>query len=256
MASHCYRSALIILSLLAVSAVAAPLPPEDFVYLREVAPSVHQDIRYATPHNFIGKPIHGYQAAECILTRRAAEALAKVQQELSQSGLSLKVFDCYRPQMAVDEFIAWSQNPKDQAMKQEFYPRVNKADFFTLGYVAAKSGHSRGSTVDLTIVPLNAAAPKSYKNGQTLRSCIGPYLQRFPDAGVDMGTGFDCMDELSHNDSEAVNTVAFYHRLMLQKLMEKYGFNPLQEEWWHFTLKNEPFPQTYFNFPITKKTKT
>jgi zinc D-Ala-D-Ala dipeptidase len=225
--------------------------PSGFVYLRDIDPSIRQDIRYATSHNFIGRPIRGYQAGECILTRPAATALAKVQKELLQSGLSLKVFDCYRPQMAVDEFIAWSRQTNDQKMKAEFYPRVDKADFFKLGYVAEQSGHSRGSTMDLTIVPLLYPPPRPYHEGQTLVSCIASYPQRFPDAGVDMGTGFDCMDEWSHPDSRAINTVAWYNRLILKTLMEKYGFEPLDTEWWHFTLKNEPYPKTYFNFPVS-----
>lgn len=224
--------------------------PNDFVYLRDIDATILQDIRYATPHNFIGAPIKGYQAGECILTRQSADALARVQKKLLQSNLSLKVYDCYRPQMAVDEFIAWSQQPNDHKMKEEFYPRVNKADFFSLGYVAAKSGHSRGSTMDLTIVPLGAAVPKSYREGQSLVACTAPYTQRFHDQSVDMGTGFDCMDELSHNDSTSISTVAYYDRLILKTLMEKYGFSAYQPEWWHFTLKNEPYPDTYFNFPI------
>jgi zinc D-Ala-D-Ala dipeptidase len=226
--------------------------PQDFVYLRQIDPSIRQDMRYVTAHNFVGSPIRGYQAAECLLTRPAALALAKVQQELLRSGLTLKVYDCYRPQMAVDEFIAWSRDINDQKMKQEFYPRVNKADFFTLGYVAAKSGHSRGSTVDLTIMPLTGPSSRTYQPDQALISCTAPYRQRFYDGSIDMGTGFDCMDPLSHNDNTAtaINTVAYYHRLILKTLMEKYGFQPLRTEWWHFTLKDEPYPDTYFNFPV------
>lgn len=227
---------------------AADLPP-GFVYLKEIDPTIVQDIRYATNHNFIGRPVKGYEAGECILTRSAALALARVQKELRESRLSLKVYDCYRPQMAVDEFIAWSRQPNDQLTKTEFYPRVNKADVFKLGYVAEKSGHSRGSTVDLTIMPVGSESA-IYLPGQPLVSCTAPYTQRFQDGGIDMGTGYDCLDELSHNDNLDIGAVAYYHRLLLKTMMEKQGFSDYEHEWWHFTLKNEPYPNHYFNFPV------
>lgn len=223
--------------------------PVGFVYLQDIDSTIVQDIRYATAHNFIGSPISGYEAGACILTLQAAQALAQVQKELLQSKLSLKVFDCYRPQRAVDEFIHWNQDPADQKMKAEFYPRVDKAKFFDLGYVAKQSGHSRGSTMDLTIVPLGAH-PQNYENGQALVSCLAPYHDRFNDAGIDMGTGFDCMDKLAHNDNHSISPIAYKHRMLLKSLMEKHGFSAYQPEWWHFTLKNEPYPQTYFDFPI------
>ncbi|MGB6976311.1 MAG: M15 family metallopeptidase, partial [Gammaproteobacteria bacterium] len=203
------------------------LPP-GFVYLKDIDATIVQDIRYSTYHNFIGRPIKGYETGECILTKPAALALANTQKELQHAALSLKVYDCYRPQMAVDDFIAWSQQPNAQQMKAEFYPRVNKVDFFKLGYVAAKSSHTRGSTVDLTLVPISNLAQEQYHPGQKLIACFVPYLKRFHDGSIDMGTGFDCMDELSHNDNNAINLVAYHHRLLLKKLMEKYGFVPYQ----------------------------
>ncbi len=224
--------------------------PQGFVYLKDIDPTIKQDIRYTTDHNFIGRPIKGYEAAQCILTRETALALSNVQKELLPSGLSLKVYDCYRPQMAVNDFITWSEQPEDQKMKKEFYPRVDKADFFTLGYVAKKSGHSRGSTVDLTLVPLTATSPMSYHPGQSLLSCVAPYNQRFYDGSIDMGTNFDCMDNFSHNDNTQISIVGFYNRMLLKTIMVKHGFTPLTEEWWHFTLTNEPYPNTYFDFPI------
>ncbi len=222
--------------------------PYDFVYLRDVAPAIQQDMRYAGYHNFIGEPIRGYRAAECVLTRQAAEALAKAQEELEASDLSLRVYDCYRPQSAVDEFIAWSKIPSDQRMKAEFYPRVEKSRLFALGYLAAKSGHSRGSTVDLTI-ERPAKPPVPYLPGDPLHSCIAPFIERFHDGSMNMGTTFDCLDPLSHPDAD-VGNIASAHRAMLAHLMEKYGFAGAKEEWWHFTLRGEPFPATYFNFPI------
>lgn len=225
----------------------APLP-DNFVYLENIEPSIVQDIRYAKFHNFIGHPIRGYHAEKCILTEQAAKALAQVQAELMLSRLSLKVFDCYRPTMAVDEFFTWSLLPQQQEMKAEFYPNVDKKDFFKLGYVAEKSGHSRGSTVDLAIVPLGGHSD-TYVPQQALQSCTQPYQLRFFDGMLDFGTGYDCMDPLSHGNAK-VGLVARANRAMLRDIMDKYGFDPYPEEWWHFTLRNEPFPKTYFNFPI------
>jgi zinc D-Ala-D-Ala dipeptidase len=246
--------AVLVAIVLAAASAARPEPtrPPDFVYLRDVAPSIVQDMRYAGYHNFLGRPVAGYEAAECILTRQAAEALAKVEADLEASQLTLHVYDCYRPQRAVNDFIAWSKVPLEQDMKPEFYPRVSKALFFKLGYVAAKSGHTRGSTVDLSVerAPPRDAAP--YKPGQPLVSCIAPWIQRYHDGTLDMGTGFDCMDELSH-PSANVGLVATTHREQLAHIMEKYGFVGIREEWWHFTLANEPFPSTYFDFPITPR---
>ena len=226
--------------------------PNNFVYLHDIDPTITQEIRYAGYHNFIGRPVTGYQAAECILTKPAAVALAKIQQELNKKALGLKVYDCYRPQMAVDDFIVWSSLSKQQQMKAEFYPRVNKKQFFELGYVAAQSGHTRGSTVDLTIIPYPATPQAKYISGQKLVACFMPYYQRFQDNSIDMGTGFDCMDELAHVFNKSITKTAYENRMLLRKIMQKYGFVPYNEEWWHFTLDNESFPNTYFNFAIKK----
>ena len=180
----------------------------------------------------------------------ARPVLAKVQQELLKQHLSLKVYDCYRPQIAVNHFIAWSKDINDQKMKAEFYPRVDKKDFFKLGYVAEKSSHSRGSTMDLTIVPIPSPATDTYKPGQPLVACIAPFGTRFNDGSIDMGTGYDCMDELSHIDNQQLNKTALKNRKLLSDLMQKYGFQPYLQEWWHFTLKDEPYPNTYFNFTV------
>ena len=232
------------------SAHAKNLPP-GFVYLNTVDPTIVQELRYAGYHNFLGRPVKGYEKASgCILTQEAAQALKKVQTELRKSSLSLKVYDCYRPQRAVNDFIAWSKKPEEQQMKAEFYPRVNKADVFSLGYVAEKSGHSRGSTMDLTIVPLPLPPQEFYHRGQKLFACYGPYRLRFHDNSINMGSGYDCLDEAAHVDYEAISGVAHYNRLILNKQMVKQGFKPYPKEWWHFTLKNEPFPETYFNFPL------
>jgi zinc D-Ala-D-Ala dipeptidase len=223
--------------------------PVKFVNLYEISPSIQIDLRYMGYHNFIGRPIKGYEEPVCILTAPAATALAKVQKVLLKQAYSLKVYDCYRPQQAVNEFIQWSKHSKDQIMKAEFYPQVDKKDFFKLGYVAERSSHTRGSTVDLTIVPLHSKSA-AYQPGQALQSCTAPYQQRFKDNSIDMGTGYDCMDELSHSYNNKVSHLAYQHRKWLRKLMIANGFTPYKYEWWHFTLENEPYPNRYFNFPV------
>lgn len=236
---------------LASTAMAQETAPAGFVWLRGVDPTIEQEIRYYGSHNFLGRPVSGYAAPECILTREAAEALAAAQKELAGSRLSLRVYDCYRPQRAVDDFVRWSDDVADQKMKAGFYPRVDKARFFDLGYVAKKSGHTRGSTVDVTIVPSGHAAQRPYIAGEPLVDCALPANERFPDTSLDFGTEFDCMDEKSHHGRTDVPAVAQMNRLMLKDLMERHGFAPYPEEWWHYTLREEPFPHTYFDFPVT-----
>lgn len=225
--------------------------PTDFVYLKNVDPSILQDMRYAEYHNFIGRPIAGYQAKECILNEKAALALHHVQLELKKSDLSLKVYDCYRPQMAVDDFVQWSQMNSDQTMKAEFYPNVDKSKVFELGYIAKKSGHTRGSTVDLTIVPIPSKKQIQYHRGQKLVACFSPYKTRYQDNSIDMGTGFDCFDPKAYGDNQEINLIAFHNRQLLRDIMGKYDFLPYEKEWWHFTLKNESYPETYFNFLVS-----
>lgn len=238
------------LTLLFPTLIFAAQLPKGFVYLKDVDPSILQDIRYAGYHNFVGRPIKGYHAAECILTKQAADALQKVQAALLKSNLSLKVYDCYRPQRAVNDFLAWSKQPNNTKMKDEFYPRVAKNHLFSYGYIAAKSGHSRGSTMDLTIVPLPTPQQADYHRGQKLVECYAPYHDRYRDNSIDMGTGFDCLDAKAHGLSPRVPLIAYQNRKLLRHIMQKYGFQPYEKEWWHFTLKNEPYPKTYFNFPI------
>jgi D-alanyl-D-alanine dipeptidase len=224
--------------------------PNDFVYLQKIDPSIQQEMRYAGYHNFVGRPIDGYAAPVCILTKEAARSLSAVQHELLKKHLSLKVYDCYRPTRAVADFMAWSQDARHHEMKQEFYPAVQKRDVFHLGYVAKQSGHSRGSTMDLTIVPIPTPKQAHYKRGQSLIACTAPYSHRFRDNSIDMGTGYDCMDELSYPENSNVSRKVWQNRMMLRQVMMKYGFQPYSKEWWHFTLENEPYPQTYFNFTV------
>ena len=188
----------------------------------------------------------------CILTRHAAEALRNAQWQLLRQGYTLKVYDCYRPQRAVDHFVRWAKDLADEKTKAEFYPNVAKDRLFEEGYIAEKSGHSRGSTMDLTIVKLPPRAQRPYVPGEPLVPCFAPKDQRFPDNMVDMGTGFDCFDPLAHTDNPAITGVARQNRDLLRTTMAAAGFRNLPEEWWHYTLNGEPFPDTYFDFPITR----
>lgn len=223
--------------------------PAGFVEIREVIPDIILDLRYCTNHNFLGVPVEGYKAEKCYLTKAAADSLAKIQAELKKFNLSLKIYDAYRPQRAVDHFVKWAKNFADTITKKEFYPTVDKSRLFADGYIAQKSGHSRGSTVDLTIVPIPLPhQPEFDINNQC--GCYESADKRFKDNSIDMGTGFDCFSEFSHTLNFNLSPQQRANRLLLKSLMDKYGFKNLAEEWWHFTLRNEPFPNTYFNFEI------
>ncbi|NGO09582.1 M15 family metallopeptidase [Streptomyces sp. HC44] len=246
-----------LLAVTAASATARATPeqkaPEDFVALRSVDRTILQEIRYFTPHNFVGERIDGYRQSLCILTKPAAEALHKAQTRLLRQGYSLKVYDCYRPQRAVDHFVRWAENLDDETMKGEFYPQVDKTRLFEDGYIAEKSGHSRGSTMDLTLVRLPAKPTRPYVPGEPLVPCYAPQAERFPDNSVDMGTGFDCFDTLSHTLDPRIQGQQRANRLLLKDTLEDLGFVNLPEEWWHFTYKPELYPDTYFDFPVSKK---
>ena len=224
--------------------------PEGFVYLKDIDPTILQEVRYAGHHNFMGRPIAGYQSPVIIMTHAAAIALKALQEEIIPFGLTLKVYDAYRSQDAVDSFITWSEDPNDEVMKSEFYPCVNKADLFDKGYLGKKSAHTRGSTVDLTLVPLPVPHQSIWQVGDPIVDGRLPVGQRFPDNSIDMGTGFDCLDELAHTKNPTLSPEVRANRLLLTSLMDKYGFQGVSVEWWHFTLRNEPFPDTYFNFPV------
>ena len=213
---------------LTLSTACAHAPPrqDDFVDAAAVAPPLRVEMRYAGAHNFVGRPVDGYAAPVCLLTRQAAEALARAQAELAPLGLGLKVFDCYRPQRAVAHFARWARDLGDESTKAEFYPNIDKSQLFALGYIAERSGHSRGSTVDLTIVDLASGAE------------------------IDMGSPFDLFDPRSWPSDQSVSSDARSNRLLLQIVMTRHGFRPLREEWWHFTLNAEPYPETYFDFIV------
>ena len=224
--------------------------PDSFVHIQEVIPDALMDIRYDTDHNFLGVRVDGYEAPACILTRQAAQALANVQKDLAPFSMSIKIYDCYRPQRAVDHFVRWAKDINDTKTQKEFYPTVEKQNLFRDGYIAERSSHSRGSTVDLTIVSLPAPLQPPYVAGQPLKACYLPAGVRFADNSLDMGTGFDCFDVASHPENINLSPQHRANRLLLKTLMAKYGFRNYDQEWWHFTLKDEPFPDTYFDFII------
>lgn len=229
---------------------AQPTAQPDFVSLADIDPSILRDIRYFTPHNFTGDPVDGYLSPMCILARPAAEALHRAQQEFLEQGYTLKVYDCYRPQRAVDDFVAWAEDLADQRMKAEFYPQVDKTQLFADGYIADKSGHTRGSTMDLTLVPLPAEETRPYQPGEPLIDCTAPQTYRFPDNSLDMGTGYDCFDTLAHTLDPRVEGDQLKNRLLLKDGLEKQGLVNYENEWWHYTFKPEAYPDTYFDFPV------
>ena len=220
------------LALLFTFPAQAQLPaqvPAGFVDAAAVVDGLVVDMRYFGEDNFVGARIDGYEGARCLLTRPAAAALARVQQDLATQGFGLKVFDCYRPTRAVAHFVRWARDVKDVKRKADFYPDVDKRDLFRLGYISNRSGHSRGSTVDLTLVRL---APG-----------------RAP-VEVDMGTRFDFFGVQSWPSSRAVSAEAQANRKILATAMRRGGFIPYDREWWHFTLRGEPYRDTYFNFVV------
>lgn len=206
---------------------------DTFVDLKQVLPSIQLDIKYHTEDNFIGDPIEGYTSPTCLLTQAAAQALIKVQQELLDQNYSLRIYDCYRPQRAVDHFVRWAADLIDIRMKPQYYPHVAKQDLFSQGYISSRSSHSRGSTVDLTLVKL-----KSPPNS-------GPHHP------VDMGSEFDFFDPISHTFSQNITVEQKSHRILLKTTMERHGFRNYDREWWHYTLIDEPYPNTYFDFPLS-----
>ena len=200
--------------------------PRGFVILSNIDDTIQSELRYLGTNNFIGTPIDGYYKNCVIVTKETAFALKKVQQILLKKGLSLKIFDAYRPQQSVDHFVRWGKVLNDTLMKKKYYPDVPKSKLFEQGYIALKSGHSRGSTVDLTIV------------------------QRASGKELDMGSIYDFFGEKSHPFFKKISEHQQENRLFLRKTMLANGFKPYENEWWHFTLKKEPFPKTYFNFPV------
>lgn len=224
--------------------------PEDFVYLRDIDPTILQDMRYAGSDNFTGAPVPGYEAAECVLLRPAAEALKAVQADLRPKGLTLKVYDCYRPARAVAAFVAWAEEPDVLSAKIVHYPNLPKAALFP-DYIATRSGHSRGATVDLTLVPIVAGAQSPETAGSAApQSCTAPQEGQAPDGSLAMGTSFDCFDVKANTATPGLTDEERTNRAMLVGAMQARGFKNYPNEWWHFTFEPEPYPDSYFDFPI------
>lgn len=225
---------------------------KGFVYLHEIDPTILISLRYQDNENFVGKPVEGYKKPVVIMTKSTAEALKKVQDDVKKDGYKLVVYDAYRPQQAVNHFMRWSKDVEDQAKKTYYYPRINKADVFELGYVAERSGHSRGSTVDLTLIKEGENLHAVQEKDRTLLD--GYTIKILDDGTVDMGSSFDLFDTASHYENNLIEEKFKKLRTYLKNVMEKYGFRNSAEEWWHFTLRNESFPAnqdaSYFNFVI------
>jgi D-alanyl-D-alanine dipeptidase len=200
--------------------------PNDFVYVLEEIPTIQVELRYFSDNNFVGKPVDGYQANVVILSKHATKALKNVQNELLDDGLSLKVYDAYRPQRAVNHFWRWAKNVNDTLTKQQFYPNVKKKNLFKEGYIATRSRHSSGSTLDVTLINMNTCEE------------------------LDMGTPYDFFGSESWVAYDNITEQQKANRNLLQTVMKKHGFRNYPQEWWHFTLRGEPFKNQYFDFVI------
>jgi zinc D-Ala-D-Ala dipeptidase len=246
----------LILLLFLFNIIALSLPQQirekGFVYLHEIDPTILVSLRYFGNENFVGKTVDGYKKNIVILTKQTALALKKVQENVKKDGYCLVIYDAYRPQKAVNNFIKWADDLKYQNKKAQYYPRVDKAKVFDLGYIAKRSGHSRGSTVDITIIK---DGRKPHEVIEQNRKLLDGFEIKFLDDGtVDMGSSFDLFDEASHFENNLIEEKYKKRRTYLKNVMEKHGFKNLAEEWWHFTLKDEPYKanleSSYFNFDI------
>ncbi|MCP4933415.1 MAG: M15 family metallopeptidase [bacterium] len=226
--------------------------PLDFVYLRDVAPTILQDMRYASANNFTGKKLPGYQASECILRAQVARALLQVQTNVEKNGYSLKVYDCYRPHRAVRAFALWARDHKHHSAKN-YYPRIAKTTLFKRGYIAKRSTHSRGSTIDLTLVKLPAAPQPLFDPSTKRKACNDPDREHL-DNGLNMGTAFDCFDVMSHTNHRAITGQARNNRHRLRNAMKRLGFANYRKEWWHYSYQKRKYPLTSHDFIIQPRT--
>lgn len=221
------RPLLSLMSLTLLSgALSASHLPTGFVYVEDLVPTIAIDLRYHGNDNFVGSRIDGYSGPHAILTEEAARAIGRVQADLASRSLGIKIFDAYRPKRGVHHFLRWSKDPRDTKTRAAYYPDLHKGDLFRLGYIARRSSHTRGSTVDITLVDLRTGAE------------------------LDMGSPFDFFGPVSWTDWSRLTPTQKANRRMLREAMMKQGFKPYRMEWWHFTLRKEPFPQTYFDFEV------
>jgi zinc D-Ala-D-Ala dipeptidase len=225
--------------------------PAGFTFLRDVDPSILQDIRYAGSNNFVGRPLAGYGAAECVVKRDVGLALKRVQEQLAPQRLSLKMLDCYRPARAVHDMVLWAQNGRETPAERRYNPAFSKKDLFRLGYIAEHSGHSTGAAVDLTLADLRADNSGAFDPGKAYADCTAPADARAPEGSVDMGTGYDCSDLKAHTAATSVTLAQRRWRNALVAVMAKQGFVNYSKEWWHFSLPGAGGPA--YDFPITRR---
>ncbi|CCE04532.1 conserved hypothetical protein [Bradyrhizobium sp. STM 3843] len=237
--------ALLIAGVIAAPAVALPA---DFVYLHNIDPTIIQDIRYAGSNNFVGRPLRGYEAGECIVMSEVARRLKAIQDELRPRKLSLKMLDCYRPSRAVAEMMAWAQNGVETAAERRYNPALAKADLFRLGYIAGHSGHSTGAALDLTLVDLAADNSAVFDPSKAYADCTAPVAQRAPEGSIDMGTGYDCSDVKAHTAANGITPAQRRWRSELVAIMVRQGFVNYAKEWWHFSLPGAG--AIAYDFPI------
>lgn len=221
---------------------------KGFVFLTDIDPSIIESVRYYGPDNFMGRPVPGYTVNRIIMTEQAASAIKQVNQSLKLQGYKLVVYDAYRSQTSVNAFIEWGKHPEDDLAKPLYYPTLKKNEIFEEGYVSPRSQHTRGSTVDLTIIPVNESLKQITVQQRTLNN--GEIIPFLDDNTVDMGASFDLFHRVSHHKSILISEQQQANRDLLRSEMEKAGFQPYDTEWWHYLLKNEPFPDTYFDFVL------
>lgn len=217
-----------------------------FVYLKDIDPTIIEDVRYATAENFTGRPVPGYETPHIICTHKAAQILQQVHTDLKLQGYSIVVYDGYRPQRAVDSFARWGENHQDNNAKHKYYPTINKEDVFEKGFIARRSAHSRGSTFDLTLIPLGTVPTTPRLTLRRLQN--GEVIPHIEDGTCDMGSSFDLFHEVSFHNTPLITGEQARLRNLLKAAMEKRGFEAYEKEWWHYQLKDEPYPDTYFDF--------
>jgi len=225
--------------------------PGGFVYLRDIDPSIIQDIRYATSNNFVGRPLAGYMAGECVVKREVGLRLKAVQQDLATQNLSLKMFDCYRPARASRDMVRWSQNGRETAAERRYNPTIPKTELFRLGYIASRSQHSTGAALDLTLVDLKADNSARIDPAKAYADCTAPVAARLPEGSVDMGTGYDCTDPKGHTAATSITPEQRAWRKRLVAAMGKQGFVNYAKEWWHFSLPGAGGEA--YDFPIAPR---
>jgi D-alanyl-D-alanine dipeptidase len=225
--------------------------PGGFVFLRDIDSTIIQDIRYAGVNNFVGRPLAGYNAAECVVKRDVGLALKSIQQALAGQKLSLKMLDCYRPARAVHDMVVWAHNGRETPAERRYNPAFSKKDLFRLGYIAARSGHSTGVAVDLTLVDLTADDSSRFDSSKDYGDCTAPAAARAPEASVDMGTGYDCSDVNAHTAARSITPDQRRWRNLLMAAMAHQGFVNYSKEWWHFSQPGAG--RDAYDFPVASR---